>query len=153
MQTQVEIEPLIDGPPPKGTPLLERAGLAMFWNAAFLPLKLLVNLGASVVLFRVLNVQNVALYFKLSSVLALLGVLSDLGIERALPRFVPEVEMREGRPGLLRFLRVTALIRIGTLLPFLMALLIFPDFFWNQLQLAPSDLPPGFTNPRDLEPL
>ena len=83
MTTQIEDAPLLPEAAPPPAPLFERAGRAMFWNAAFLPLKLLVSLGASIILFRVLNVQNVALYIKLTSLQTLLGVISDLGIERA----------------------------------------------------------------------
>jgi O-antigen/teichoic acid export membrane protein len=155
MSSQIELEPpTIEEPKAAPAPqLVEKAGLAVFWNAAFLPLKFAVQLCASVVLFRVLNFQEVALYIKVSSLATLLGALSDIGIERALPRFIPEIELQGGRNGVLTFLRNVGLIRSLVLLPFLLAMALFPAFFWDRLAISAQDLPAGFSDTAQLQPL
>src|SRR5258705_11705396 len=53
----------------------------------------------------------------LTGLTATIGLYADLGIERSLPRFIPEVERREGRAGVARFLwRVIGLKLILVLL-------------------------------------
>ena len=68
-----------------------------------------------------------------------LGILTDLGVERALPRFIPEFEMTGGRAGLSLLLRRVAVVKVLTLLPFVAALVIFPGFFIAQLHLGAAD--------------
>lgn len=92
----------------KGTerhgPLIERAGWAVFWNAAFFPLKALIGFASSIVIVRLLRIEGFAYYNTAMALLTTLGLLVDLGIERTLPRFYPEVEMRFGRKGVVRLL-------------------------------------------------
>src|SRR6266508_3775567 len=75
-------------------PLVERAGWAVFWNVAFFPLKILLPVLSGIVLVRLLRVEGFALLAVTLALLDTLGLFSDLGIERTLPRFYPEVEMR-----------------------------------------------------------
>lgn len=126
-------------PQPPKPALVERASLAAFWNAAFLPLKLGARLGASIVVVRMLRLEPFAVLTQLSALLSLLGTVSDLGVERALPRFIPEFEMAGGRAGLSTLLRCVTVIKALTLLPFVGALLLFPGFFIDRLQLSASD--------------
>jgi O-antigen/teichoic acid export membrane protein len=85
----------------------------------------------------------------IQALLSTLGVISDLGVERALPRYIPEVEIREGRAGLRRFLRRVVIIKALTLVPFVALVFLFPDLFLAPLHLEatstdPStDLPPA----------
>src|SRR5947209_9633775 len=88
-----------DNPPPRA-PLARRAGGAMLWNVVFLPIKALLAIIVSVVLVRGLLRDGFDAYAIATSLLATIGLYSDLGIERALPRFVPEVERTYGRDGL-----------------------------------------------------
>ena len=131
-------------PPPPDPPerpkrdgtLVERATLAAFWNAAFLPLKLIVKLLASIVIVRALGLDRFGVVTQLQALLGTLGMISDLGLERALPRFIPEFEMTGGRAGLSRLLRNVSLLKGLTLVPFVLALVLFPDFFITQFNIA-----------------
>src|SRR5438477_12880122 len=109
-------------------PLIERAGWAVFWNAAFFPLKALVGFGSSIVLVRLLRTEGFYYYNVVMALLATLGLFSDLGIERALPRFYPEVEMRLGRRGVVRLLAWVSVVKLVVLVLLVGALLIAPDF-------------------------
>ncbi|HUP28244.1 MAG TPA: hypothetical protein VM409_07400, partial [Chloroflexia bacterium] len=88
----------------KNRPLVERAGSAVFWNAAFFPIKMLVPFVSSVIVVRLLRIEGFALLSLTTSLLYFLGLFGDLGIERTLPRFYPEIEMRYGRRGVSRLL-------------------------------------------------
>ncbi|HMA37633.1 MAG TPA: hypothetical protein VKY74_24480 [Chloroflexia bacterium] len=136
-------DPPADGSAPRRDGrLVERASLAAFWNAAFLPLKLLARLVASIVVIRVLRLPQFGILTELSALLSILGLLSDLGVERALPRFIPEFEMSGGRAGLSRLLRRVSLIKALTMLPFVGVLLVFPGFFITQLHLSDAEALP-----------
>src|SRR5690242_20569316 len=102
--------PSVLSPPPR-TDVAQRAGRGVFWNAVFLPLKLGLGFVASVVVIRLLNINSYPVYLAVTALLSTLGIVSDLGVERALPRYIPEVEIREGRAGLGRFLRRVAWIK------------------------------------------
>lgn len=96
-------------------PLIERAGWSVFWNAAFFPIKVLIGFASSIVIVRLLRTEGLYYYNVTIALLTTLGLLSDLGIERTLPRFYPEVEMRYGRKGVVRLLLSVGLIKLGML--------------------------------------
>jgi O-antigen/teichoic acid export membrane protein len=121
-------------------PLIERAGWAVFWNAAFFPLKALIGFGSSIVLVRLLRTEGFYYYQVTLALLATLGLFVDLGIERTLPRFYPEIEMRFGRRGVLRLLFWVAAIKAAMLVALLAVLIGAPDFV---LGLTATDLGPN----------
>lgn len=134
--------PAVLAPPaPPRSDVAQRAGRGVFWNAAFLPLKLLLAFGASIVVVRILRLEAYPLLVSLQALLATLGVITDLGVERALPRYIPEVEIREGRVGLSRFLWRVGVIKTLTLLPFVALLILVPGPFLAQLPLADPAAP------------
>src|SRR5438105_2606574 len=92
-------------------PLIERASWAVFWNAAFFPLKALIGFASSIIIVRLLRIEGYASYNVAMALLTTLGLFSDLGIERTLPRFYPEIEMRTGRRGVLNLLLWVSLIK------------------------------------------
>src|SRR5688500_13465902 len=120
----------------KNKPLVERAGWAVFWNAAFFPVKILVPFVSSVVVVRILRIEGFAVLTLATSLLTFLGLFADLGIERTLPRFYPEIEMRYGRRGTVRLLTTVALIKGGVLLVLAGALALFPDYWIETFQLG-----------------
>src|SRR5438876_7089902 len=81
-------------------PLIERAGWAVFWNAAFFPLKALIGFASSVVIVRLLHITGYSAYNVAIALLTTLGLFADFGIERTLPRFYSGGVMRLGRRGL-----------------------------------------------------
>ncbi|MFL5733636.1 MAG: oligosaccharide flippase family protein [Chloroflexia bacterium] len=121
-------------------PLVERAGRAVFWNAAFFPLKALIGFASSIVLVRLLRTDGFYYYNVTMALLATLGLFSDLGIERTLPRFYPEVEMSLGRRGVVRLLGWVSGVKAAVLVLLVGALLIAPGFV---VSVTGSDLGPN----------
>ncbi|MFI5183378.1 MAG: polysaccharide biosynthesis C-terminal domain-containing protein [Vicinamibacteria bacterium] len=96
-----------------GKNLSEQFLSAARWNVLLFPLRLLVGLGASVIYYRNLSMDQVGVLFLLQSLAATVGLYADLGIERTLPRFLPEVEREAGRAGVHKLL--TRVIRLKLL--------------------------------------
>ncbi len=117
-------------------PLVERAGWAVLWNAAFFPIKILVPFVSSVIVVRSLRGEGFAILSLATALLTFLGLFADLGIERTLPRFYPEIEMRYGRRGTVRLLFMVALIKGGVLLLLIGALALFPDYWIRTFNLG-----------------
>ncbi|MBF6611923.1 MAG: polysaccharide biosynthesis C-terminal domain-containing protein [Chloroflexi bacterium] len=120
----------------KQRPLVERAGRAVFWNAAFFPLKMLISVASSVVLTRGLRLNGFYLFTIALVILDSLGLFADLGIERTLPRFLPEIEMRYGRRGINRFLLWVTAVKGVVLLALIAALVIGSDYWIKQFSLG-----------------
>jgi O-antigen/teichoic acid export membrane protein len=95
---------------------------ATAWNAVLLPVRVLVALAASVVYYRLLSLEQVGLLFLVTSLAASFGLHADLGMEKALPRFLPEVEERAGRRGVRGLLRRVIGVKLLILAPLLLAL-------------------------------
>lgn len=112
---------------PKG--LAQRASGAMFWNAAFLPIKAIVSLTVSVVVVRVLHLENYAMLTVVTSLLSTLGTYSDLGIIRALPRFIPEVEVSQGHHAVRQLILVVVGIKTGVYVILIAVINIWSDYF------------------------
>jgi O-antigen/teichoic acid export membrane protein len=108
----------------------------VFWNIAFFPAKVVIPLLAGVVVVRLLRAEGFALYVTALALLDFLGLFSDFGIERALPRFLPEVELRRGRPGVARMLGGIALAKGGVLLVIVLALAVAPQYWIDQFKLG-----------------
>ena len=117
-------------------PLVERAGWAVFWNAAFFPIKVLVPFVSSVVVVRQLRGEGFAILSLATALLTFLGLFADLGIERTLPRFYPEIEMRYGRRGTIKLLLMVALIKGSVLLLLIGALALFPNYWISTFNLG-----------------
>lgn len=95
---------------------------ATAWNALLLPVRVLVALAASVVYYRLLSLEQVGLLFLVTSLAATLGIHADLGMEKALPRFLPELEGRAGRQGVRSLLRRIIGLKLLVLVPLMLAL-------------------------------
>jgi O-antigen/teichoic acid export membrane protein len=98
---------------------------ATLWNALLLAPRLLVGALASVVYYQYLSKEQVAVVFLLTSLATSIGLFADLGIERSLSRFLPEVEHHEGRAGVERFMRRVMGLKLIALLVPLVALFAF----------------------------
>ncbi|NJN67736.1 MAG: hypothetical protein HC884_14010 [Chloroflexaceae bacterium] len=96
----------------------------MAWNTLLAPLKTVTELGATIVLLNILPLPHIGLLRLVSSAAASLGIWVDAGIDRSLPRFIPELEQHQGRAAVGRFM--VAILAIKTLL-----LLLFGLVFWR----------------------
>ncbi len=120
----------------KQKPLIERASWAVFWNAAFFPLKVVIGFVSGVVVVRLLRTEGFALYMATMALLNSLGLLSDLGIERTLPRFYPEIELRFGRQGVARLLFWVTAVKGAVLLALIGAFVVAPGYWIRQFNLG-----------------
>lgn len=102
--------------------LSEQVVSATFWNALLLPARFVVGLLASVIYYERLSREQVGLVFLLTSLASTLGLYADLGLERSLPRFLPEVEERAGRAGVRALLRRVLGLKVAVLALVLVAL-------------------------------
>jgi O-antigen/teichoic acid export membrane protein len=110
-------------PPPKRT-LSEDVFGATLWNSLLLPLRVAVSLFTSVVYYQVLPRPEVGVILLLQNLANTLGLYIDLGIERTLPRFLPEVEEGRGRGGVGRILRHALTAKVAILLPVVASLFL-----------------------------
>ncbi|MEI7555906.1 hypothetical protein [Candidatus Chlorohelix sp.] len=116
--------------------LQKRAGWALFWNIIFLPAKALLGLVVSLVIIKDFSRGAYINLAAISGSLALLGVLTDLGIERALPRFVSEIEVKFGRTYLRRFIFNIIIIKLAILAVLSLFFGIFADTVTHWLDLT-----------------
>jgi O-antigen/teichoic acid export membrane protein len=110
----------------------------VFWNIAFFPLKIVLPLLSGIVLVRLLRVDGFALLAITLALLDTLGLFSDLGIERTLPRFYPEVEMRYGRRGVMSLLSRVSLVKGAVLVLLVVALAAAPGYWIDKFGLGPQ---------------
>jgi O-antigen/teichoic acid export membrane protein len=98
---------------------------ATLWNTLLFPARLGVGLLASIIFYRRLSLDQVGILFLLQSLATTVGLYADLGIERTLPRFLPEVERAAGRAGVqglmtrvIRVKLIVLLLLVAGLAPF-----------------------------------
>jgi O-antigen/teichoic acid export membrane protein len=105
--------------------LTQRVASAAAWNTLLFPARFVVGLASSVLLFSALTLAEYGILTLLTGLAATIGVYADLGIERSLPRFIPEVERGGGRAGVARFLRRIIALKLAIVLVCIAALLAF----------------------------
>jgi O-antigen/teichoic acid export membrane protein len=93
--------------------LAARVGEAMVWNSVAAPIKAGLTLAASVVIARMLGPDRYGAYAVTLSLLTFLGQYTDLGINRSLPRYLPQAEVRFGQPGVRALLRDVLLLKVA----------------------------------------
>ena len=106
-----------------------RAGWALFWNVAFMPVKAGLSLFVALVIVKLFPQAEYVNLAVVTATLATLGLFVDLGIERALPRFVGQVEKQFGRGALRRFLTTITLIKLTVLAVLIFGLAVMADNF------------------------
>jgi len=109
----------------------KRAGGALFWNIVFLPVKASLGLVVSLVIIKLFLRDAYAALATVTALLALLGMLTDLGIERALPRFVGEIEVKLGRSALRRFVFNVTILKLAILAVVIIFFTSFADMVVN----------------------
>lgn len=115
--------------PDERADLGQQVSQAMTWNTLLAPAKTVVELAANLFILNVLSLPQVGILRLVTSAASTLGIWVDLGIDRALPRFIPEVQQNAGRGAVGRFLALIGLVKAGLLLIFGLAFLAFADRF------------------------
>lgn len=108
----------------------------MLWNSALFPVKFALALGSGMILTRVLSKHDYAQYSLILYTAALIGTYVDLGMERSVARFTPEIEQSAGRQGLEKFFAQLFGIKLLVILPIIAAFALAPDFFTRVLALG-----------------
>ncbi len=109
---------------------------AMVWNAVLFPFKFAVAITSGILLVRILSKHDYAIYTLVLSVAAMIGSIVDLGIERSVAKFSPEVEKFAGRQGLNRFFLYIFGIKLALIAGVVACFLIAPGFFIHALALG-----------------
>lgn len=125
--------------------LSHQVSRALAWNTLLAPLKTIIELVSNIVILNLLPLPHVGLLRLVSSAAASLGIWVDVGIDRSLPRFIPEVEQQHGRVAVRRFLAAIFGIKIALLLVFGVGFLLFSHRFTDYLLNLASKLPERFT--------
>lgn len=102
--------------------LSQQVWSATLWNTMLFPARFLVGIVASVIYYQTLSLEQVGLLFLLTTLASTIGLYADLGIERALPRFIPEIEQGEGKLGVKRFINRMIRLKLGILLALILGL-------------------------------
>lgn len=118
------------------TSLAHRVSSALVWNSALFPVKFAVALGSSMILVRVLSKHDYSQYVLIMGVAALIGTYVDLGMERSVARFTPEIEASAGRRGLEKFFAHLFGVKLLFILPVVAAFALAPEFFIRVLALG-----------------
>ncbi len=108
----------------------------MFWNVAFFPLKAIIPFLAGIVLVRELRAEGLAVYGLSMALLDFLGLFSDFGIDRTLPRYLPEVELKYGRQGITRLMSGVTGIKGVVILLVVLSLALAPSYWITQFHLG-----------------
>jgi len=114
----------------------QQVAQAMAWNTMLAPLKTVVELAANLIILNVLLLPQVGVLRLVTSAAGILGVWVDLGIDRSLPRFIPELEQQRGRAAVGRFMAWIFAIKIVLLLLFSAVFLAFAGWFVETLLIG-----------------
>jgi O-antigen/teichoic acid export membrane protein len=120
--------------------LEQRASAAAYWNTALLPVRLGANLLAQILLANALVPTAYGVYALALSLSATCGVFVDLGTERSIVKFLPELAARAGHRGARRLLRWVLGVKTLVLAPFVLAALLCHGRFFRYLD---SRVSPG----------
>lgn len=88
-----------------------QAGQAILWNTALLPFTYLLPLVSSIIVARALGPSEYGVFAILSGMIGTLYTYLDLGVARAIPRFVPEVQATRGHKDVGPFVLSVLLLR------------------------------------------
>ena len=108
----------------------------MVWNSALFPVKFALALGSGIILTRALSKHDYAQYALILYLAALIGTYVDLGMERSVARFTPEIEASAGRRGLEKFFAQLFGVKMLLIMPVVAAFALAPEFFIRVLALG-----------------
>jgi O-antigen/teichoic acid export membrane protein len=123
------------------TTLGSHATVAAFWNTVLLPAKLGSHLLAQLVLANALSKTEYGVYVLALSIGVTSGNLVDLGTERSVVKFLPEVAGREGRTGVRRLISWVFWVKMALLLPAMVLVTIFHATFFRYLTSRVPEVP------------
>lgn len=114
--------------------LSRQVSRAMLWNATLQPARIVAGLISGLVVANVLSPDEYGVTAQLGAMAATIGLVIDFGVERALVKFLPEIEARYGRDGVRHALWAVIAQKLAVILLVTVAALIFHQRFfdfWN----------------------
>ena len=121
--------------PQPGQPTLKRQlSQAVAWNAAFTPLKFIIDTIANLIKVNLLTPAELGTISLVSSAASTAGTWLDLGIEQGLPKFIPEAEQAGGRGAARRFLRYMLSLKMVIMVLGLLALPLWGGAVLEQIR-------------------
>jgi O-antigen/teichoic acid export membrane protein len=134
--------------PTRPSGLAQQVSRAVAWNTLLAPLKTITELVSNIIILNILPLPHVGLLRLVSSAAASLGIWVDFGIDRALPRFIPELEQQQGRAHVGRFMTAIFLVKGALLVGFTVLFLLFSHRFTGYLIERVHQLPERFDSVR-----
>jgi O-antigen/teichoic acid export membrane protein len=132
MSTPATTIPPADRDASRGT-LGTHATRAAYWNTVLLPAKLGAHLLAQLVLANALPKAEYGVYVLALAVGVTSGSLVDLGTERSVVKFLPEVAGRQGRRGVRTLLSWVFGFKLAVLVPVIAFATLFHNVFFHYL--------------------
>lgn len=136
MKTSLPEKPLENANKKEKSSLGKKTGLAFFWNIVFLPIKFVLSLFVSLFIVRLFPNEKYVILATIVAIQTSFGMFIDLGIERALPRFVGQVERQLGRGALKRLLVTITLVKLGLLAALIVVITAFAPAFIDWFNLG-----------------
>jgi len=119
---------------------------AAFWNTVLLPAKLGAHLLAQLVLANALPKAEYGVYVLALAVAVTSGSLVDLGTERSVVKFLPEVAGRQGRRGVRTLLSWVFGFKFAVLVPVIVFATLFHAAFFRYLDRRVPTIPTDKVN-------
>lgn len=114
--------------------LAAQAGQAVVWNTLFIPAKLAAEIAVTVLQFNILSPAAVGVLALIRASVSSVGIWVDLGIERALPKFIPEVQRSSGRSGVRVLIARVMAVKVAVLLVTAAILALLSDRYLGKLR-------------------
>ncbi|CAA9542507.1 MAG: hypothetical protein AVDCRST_MAG88-133, partial [uncultured Thermomicrobiales bacterium] len=116
---------------PAAPTLSGQVSRAMLWNAALQPARLAAGFVSGAIVANVLTRDAYGTIAVLSAMASLLGLIDDIGVERGLVKFLPEIEARHGREGVRRTLQLVIAQKLLVLVLIVAGALAFRERFFS----------------------
>lgn len=114
--------------------LATQAGQAVVWNTLFIPAKLIAEIAVTLLQFNMLSPAAVGVLALIRAAVSSVGIWVDLGIERALPKFIPEVQQSAGRAGVRALIGRVMAIKVAVLAVTAGIMALLSDSFLGKLR-------------------
>jgi O-antigen/teichoic acid export membrane protein len=119
-------ETLTPAAPVQGA-LSRQVSRAMLWNTVWQSARLIAGFVSAIVVANFLPKDSYGAVATISAMAATIGLFADLGIERGLAKFLPEIEARHGRQGVARTLQTIIGLKLVLLTITLIVALLFHE--------------------------
>ena len=107
--------------------LSRQVSRAMLWNTLWQTVRLVAGFVSAIVVANVLSKDSYGAVATIGAMATTLGLVADLGIERGLTKFLPEIEARHGRRGVARTLQSIIGLKLALIAITVLLALVFRE--------------------------